>query len=232
MSPERAVPRPPAAVGTGRNWLFLPGLGLVNLLLKLAGGASVEGREHVPRIGPVLVVSNHVSDLDPPIVGWAVGLPTRRVFHFMAKEEMRKWPVLGPLLAEAGTFYIRRGEGDRAAQRHALALLDGGHPVAVFPEGHRSRDGKLQEGKLGVALLAMRSGVPLLPVAVTGSDKILPPGGRRLRRSHVMVRIGPTFQLAHRPRGRLDRAELENGRDTVMRRIAELLPEERRGPYR
>ena len=231
MTRESAVPRPPYSVATGREWLFLPGVGLVGTILALTGGRSVEGVEHIPRRGPVLVVSNHVSDLDPPVIGWAIGFQVRRIVYFMAKQEMRRWPVLGPLLAEAGVFYVRRGEGDRAAQRHALALLAAGRMVGVFPEGHRSRDGVLQEGKVGVALLAIRSGARVLPVAVTGSDRILPPGGRMLHRSRVTVRIGQAFELQHRPTGRIEREELRAGTDTVMRRIAELLPEERRGPY-
>ena len=215
-----------------RDWLYMPGAALVGGILALLGGGEIDGREHIPRRGAFLVVSNHVSDVDPPILGWATGYQVRRVVYFMAKAEMRRWPVIGWLVSQAGVFYVRRGEADRAAQRTALALLALGRPVAVFPEGTRSRDGRLMEGKLGVAMLGMRSGADILPIAITGTERIYPPEGGRIHRGHVTIRIGETFRLEHRPRGRIDRSELRDGTDTVMRRIAALLPEDRRGVYR
>ena len=214
-----------------RDWLYMPGAAVVGGLLAAMGGATVEGKERIPRRGAFLLVSNHISDTDPPILGWAIGFQVRRVVHFMAKVEMRRWPVLGPLFGEAGVFFVRRGEGDRAAQRQALALLKAGKPVGVFPEGTRSRDGRLQAGKLGIGLLAMRSGVPLLPVAISGTDRIYPPGGRMVHRAHVTIRVGETFHLEHRPSGRIERDQLQAATDTVMRHIAQLLPPERRGAY-
>ena len=232
MSESPGSSRPSVSGGRSDDWLFLPGVGLVGPVLALVGGATIEGREHIPRRGPILVVSNHLSNLDPPVLGWAIGFQARRVVHFMAKEQMRSWPILGPLLVKAGVFYLRRRDGGRSAQRRALELLAAGEAVGVFPEGHRSLDATLQPGKLGVAMLALRSGAPLLPVAITGTDRILPPGSRMPHRSHVTVRIGAPF-LLEPPAGRsANRAELQAGTDTVMRHIARLLPKERQGPYR
>ena len=154
------------------TWFFHPGSVLTNLLRWLLGGGQTIGLEHVPRSGAYLLVSNHCSNLDPPFIGAAVGHGTGRVIHFMAKAEIRGWPLVGWLARSAGVFFVRRGEGDRAAQRSALEHLAAGRPVAIFPEGTRSRNGVLLEPKAGAALLAMRDrvdpgsygGAPLLGV--------------------------------------------------------------------
>jgi 1-acyl-sn-glycerol-3-phosphate acyltransferase len=178
----------------------------------------------------MLVVANHCSNLDPPLVGWSVGHRSGRVIHFMAKEEMRRWPVAGWLARNAGVFFVRRGAGDRSAQRMALAILEQGGALGIFPEGTRSRDGRLAEARAGAALLAMRTGVPILPVGVAGTQHIF--RGRRLipRRSRVTIRIGPTFSLPVREGG-LDRAGLRSGTDTIMRAVAAQLPPEQRGRW-
>lgn len=212
-----------------RTWFFHPGAILTSWLLWLVGRGAVEGLEHVPREGAYLLVSNHCSNFDPPFIGWAVGHRTGRVIHFMAKDEMRRWPLVGWLARQSGVFFVRRGEGDRAAQRHALGLLEAGRPIGVFPEGTRSRDGKLKEGRAGAALLAMRSGVPLLPVGVAGSYRVFPGRSRLPHRSRVTIRIGAPFRL---PRtDALDRSMLREGTDRIMREIAALLPVEQRGRW-
>ena len=212
-----------------KDWLFLPGTGLIGMVVSALGGADVMGLERLPRKGACIVVSNHVSDVDPPILAWALGYRSRRVIYFMAKDEMRRWPVVGWLVSRAGVFYVRRGEADRAAQRQALALLRRGDAIAVFPEGTRSRDGRLQAGNPGVALLAIRSGAPVVPVSILGTQRILPPGGRMIHRSRVTVQVGEALRLPHRPTGRVSREELAFETERVMRAIAALLPRELRG---
>lgn len=211
------------------TWFFHPGAILSSWLLWLVGPGRVEGLEHVPREGPYLVVANHCSNLDPPFLGWAVGHRTGRIVHFMAKDEMRRWPVVGWLAKSAGAFFVRRGEADRAAQRLALEVLEAGRPLAVFPEGTRSRDGRLNQPRLGAALLAMRTGVPVLPVGISGTHRIFPGRSRLPHRSRVTFRIGPTFELP-RTDG-LDRAALKAGSERIMREIAAQLPPEQRGHW-
>lgn len=213
------------------DWLFLPGTGLIGLILRLFGGGTVHGLERLPRRGPCIVVCNHVSDVDPPILGWALGYRSRRKLYFMAKAEMRRWPIIGWLVSRAGVFYVRRGEADRAAQRQALQLLRLGKAIVVFPEGTRSRDGVLHKGNPGVALLAIRSGAWIVPTSITGTQRIYPPNARMLHRAHVTVRVGEPFTLEHRPSGRIARQELAEATERVMRAIAALLPEEMRGAY-
>jgi 1-acyl-sn-glycerol-3-phosphate acyltransferase len=212
------------------TWVFHPGAVVTSWLLWLVGPARVEGLENVPRTGPMLVVANHCSNLDPPTVGWAVGHRSGRVIHFMAKEEMRTWPVAGWLARNAGVIFVRRGAGDRSAQRFALAILERGAALGVFPEGTRSRNGRMADGRAGAALLAMRTGVPVLPVGVSGTQHIF--RGRRLipRRSGVTIRIGRTFELPVHADG-LNRVALRAGTETIMRAIAAQLPAEQRGRW-
>jgi 1-acyl-sn-glycerol-3-phosphate acyltransferase len=206
-----------------KTWFFHPGSAISGWLLRVVGGGRVEGLEHVPRHGPFILVANHRSLADPPILGWAVGHHVGRVVHFMAKEEMRRWPIIGWLADRSGVFFVRRGEGDRSAQRAALRLLAEGRPIAIFPEGTRSRDGKLRPAKPGAALLGLRSGAPLLPVAIVGTERLFPGSSRMPHRTRVVVRIGPTFALEHRPNGRIPRELLNEGTDRIMAEIAALL---------
>jgi 1-acyl-sn-glycerol-3-phosphate acyltransferase len=210
------------------TWFFHPGSVITSWLLWLFGPGRVEGLENVPRDGAVLVVANHCSNLDPLFVGWAVGHRTGRILHFMAKDEMNHWPVIGFLARSAGVFFVRRGEGDRGAQRLAFELLEEGRMIGVFPEGTRSRDGQLRDGRAGAALLAIRTGVRILPVGVSGTHRQfatwLP------RRNRITIRIGQPFSLPVQPEG-LDRAGLRVGTDRIMSAIAALLPPEQRGPW-
>jgi 1-acyl-sn-glycerol-3-phosphate acyltransferase len=149
----------------------------------------------------------------------------------MAKVEVRHWPILGWLASQSGVFFVRRGEGDRGSQRVALQLLTDGRPIALFPEGTRSRTGVIGEGRAGAALLAARSGAPLLPVGISGTERLFPGRSRIPHRTRVTVRIGAAFSLPHRASGRIDRAELTAGNDRIMREIAALLPEWQRGRF-
>lgn len=207
-----------------RTWFYGPGSVMSLALAGVIGGVKVEGDKHVPATGPFIMAANHTSLADPPILGAAVGHRNGRLIHFMARHEIRRWPLIGWLADKSGVFFVRRGEGDRAAQRQALDLLAQGKAIAMFPEGTRSRDGRLGTGKAGVAVLALRSGAPILPVAIIGTHRIFPGRSRMPHRSPVIVRIGPSFSLGHQPDGRLDRAVLADATDRVMREIAALLP--------
>lgn len=206
------------------QWFYHPGARIARWLIGLLGGARVDGVERIPRHGPFILVANHCSQADPPLLGWATGHQVGRVVHFMAKEEMHAWPVIGWLADRSGVFFVRRGDGDRAAQRVALEFLAAGKPIGIFPEGTRSRDGRMREGRPGAALLAIRSGAPLLPVGIAGTHRLFPSGSRLPRRSRVTFRIGEPFSLGHQPTGRIDRDQLAAGTLRIMTEIAALLP--------
>jgi 1-acyl-sn-glycerol-3-phosphate acyltransferase len=215
-----------------RSWFYWPGTTIIGFVARLLWGARVEsGAEHVPRTGPYILVANHSSNVDPLILGWAVGNRTNRLIHFMAKAEMLRWPVLGWLATQSGVFFVRRGESDRAAQRFALEALAAGRPIALHPEGTRSRDGRLKAGRSGAALLAMRSGAPLLPVGIAGTHRIFPGRSRFPHPTRIVIRVGEAFTLPHVPDGRLDRAALVAGTERIMGEIESLLPaEQQRAP--
>ena len=211
-----------------RSWFFHPGAAIFGFVARLLFGARIEGVERIPRSGPFILVANHCSNFDPPILGWATGHQVGRIVHFMAKVEMRSWPVVGWLARQSGVYFVRRGEGDRAAQRFSLEALSDGRAIAVFPEGTRSRNGRLTSGKSGAAFLAMRSGAPLLPVGIAGSHRIFPGRSRWPHATRITFRIGEPFTLPHVPSGRLDREVLADGTDRIMASIEALLPEGQR----
>jgi 1-acyl-sn-glycerol-3-phosphate acyltransferase len=211
-----------------RSWFYHPGAALIGCVSRLLWRARLDGVEHLPRSGPFIVVANHCSNLDPLMMGWATGNQIGRVVHFMAKIEMRGWPVIGWLATQAGVYFVRRGERDRAAQRFSLETLAAGRPIAIFPEGTRSRDGRLKPGKPGTALIAMRSGAPIVPAGISGTHRIFPGRSRWPRPTRVLIRFGEPFTLDHVPSGRLDREALEAGTERIMAAIERLLPPEQR----
>jgi 1-acyl-sn-glycerol-3-phosphate acyltransferase len=213
------------------SWVYWPAGHVVRFLIWFFGGCRVDGLGNLPRTGAVIMVANHHSLTDPPIVGTMTFHRIGRVVHIMAKAEINGWPVIGYLARHAGAIFVRRGEGDRAAQRLGLELLAAGEPLLIFPEGTRSHERVLREGKAGAVLLALRSGVPLLPVGIIGSQELLVWNFLFRRRPRCIIRIGEPVQLAHRPDGRLDRDELAAGTELMMRSIAALLPPESRGRY-
>lgn len=131
----------------------------------------VIGRENIPAEGPVIICSNHISNWDPPLLG----SPLTRQVHFMAKDDLFKIPVLNWLITQFGAFPVKRGGGDRAAIRATLDLLKNGKILGIFPEGTRSKNGQLGEGKSGTALFALRSDAVVIPVAIIGPYKLFRP---------------------------------------------------------
>ncbi len=149
-------------------------------------GLEVHGAENVPRTGPLLLVANHASNLDPTTI--ACGLP--RQCHFLAKEELLQKSGLGLFLSQVNTHPIRRGGGDRAAIRQCVDLLKQGRMLLIFPEGTRTRDGQLQEPKPGAAMIAAQAGALICPVYIDGTFEAWPRGASRPRRAKVRVFVG------------------------------------------
>jgi 1-acyl-sn-glycerol-3-phosphate acyltransferase len=198
---------------------------IIRRLLRLFFGFTVVGRHHEPRTGPVIVVSNHLSDLDPLVVGSALSRPV----SYMAKEELFKPPLLRWWITACGAFPVRRGEADRRAFRTALEVLRRGGVLVMFPEGTRGRDRTLRPPEPGAAMLALRTGAPLLPVAILGTDLVFPRDARRLRRSRITVRLGAPIHIDGRSQrpgmdgSRRNREDVEEVGRLYMREIARLL---------
>jgi 1-acyl-sn-glycerol-3-phosphate acyltransferase len=200
---------------------------LVKTYARLLCGKNVIGRDHIPDKGPLLVVTNHLSSVDPPLVIDLI--PIRLKLTGMAAMAHRNDPFIGWLLDKAGAIWVRRGQSDRGALNKALEILAAGRTLGVAPEGTRSRTGALIEGKTGVTFLAIKAGVPILPMVLIGTEKVFP-NLRKLHRTTVGARIGPVFHLPERgDSGR--REHLEYCTDLIMARLASMLPESYRGVY-
>lgn len=150
---------------------------------------SVSNRSHIPVSGPVLLVANHTSYLDPVLLG----LASRRPIAFMAKAELFKIPGLGWLIRRLYAFPVQREGFDRRAVRTALNKLKEGGVVGIFPQGSRER-GETKEGLPGAALIALKSGAQILPAAILGADKVIPDGKALPRRATIEVRFGEPIQ--------------------------------------
>jgi 1-acyl-sn-glycerol-3-phosphate acyltransferase len=194
----------------------------------------IEGAiDEIPREGPVIIAANHASNLDAVVLGSVIIPAIGRRFQWLGKKELFEWPVVGYLARHGGVHPVDRATADVEAYRLAKRILDEGHVLFVFPEGTRSPDGTLQEARDGVASLALRTGAPIVPVAISGSDRVWPrnrklprPGGR------VTVRVGSPFNLADELPPGTDRREAKGiATAIIMRRIAALLPERQRGVY-
>lgn len=156
--------------------------------LRLLYGCEVRGGENLPRRGPAILASSHSSNLDPCILG--ISYPG--VIRWMAKAELWQ-PGLAWLVERLGGFPVYRGGADRQAVRRARELLNQGWVVGIFPEGTRFREGQLGEFQPGVGMLAVGAGVPVIPIRVSGNEKIM----RRFRpgRPRVILSVGPPVDL-------------------------------------
>jgi len=187
------------------------------LFMKVLFRLRVHGAENIPGRKPFIVCSNHLSWFDPVAVG--VAIPGRYKVHFMAKRELFVNSLVGFLLRRLGAFPLNREDADYSAIKRAYQLLQNGQVLGLFPEGSRSKTGKLQKPYNGTALIAVRSGVPILPVAIVGPYRLFKP---------LNVHIGAPFVLPPLVYERRDdkKAQLEKMSAHVMEHIAKLLPKE------
>ena len=203
-------------------WLWRLLMPPVRFVIFEFAGVKIVGRENVPALGAYILIANHTSWKDPPIVSLAISTPIR----WMAKTEVFDYPVIGFLLRGIGNFAIRRGESDRRSIATALQVLERGLPLGVFPEGHRSETRTLLRGRPGISLLADRTGALIVPCGIVGTPTARL---RPVRRTEVTLTFGKPFRLSDLPT--TVRGDRQAAADAIMLRLAELLPSEMRGVY-
>ncbi len=158
----------------------------IRALGRALSGLRVAGLEHITGRRPLVIAANHISVLDPPVLGAVVPFECT----FFAKVELFRNPLFGALIRSLNAIPVRRGEADREALTRALAALRAGRSLVIFPEGTRDRTGRLREPKPGLGYFATQAGVPVVPVYISGTNRFRPTLARRPR---ISVAFGPPF---------------------------------------
>ncbi len=201
---------------------------LIRLVFNLIADVKVSGRENVPEQGAFVLATNHIGMIDILMFHYVFD---RFDMFIPVGEKWAKHRFIRFLGKNLNFLFVDRFNPDVKALRQTIALMEGGNALVIAPEGTRSRTGALIEGKPGVAYLAARSGFPVVPVAITGTeDKVILGNIKRLRKSKITLTGGAPFVISPLPRENRDEA-LQTARDEIMCRIAALLPERYRGVY-
>jgi 1-acyl-sn-glycerol-3-phosphate acyltransferase len=204
------------------------GIMLVAVHVVLAGLFRVEGAERMPAQGGVLVCSNHVSNLDPPLL--PAFLPRSDSWSMAKSEWFARRSLTSWIFSRYHAFPVIRHSADRKALRRATQILRDGHVLILYPEGTRVESGGLQPGEPGAGFLARSTRAPVQPVGLVGTRECFPKGARWPRRVPVTIRFGVPFRIPER-RADGSRVENEEATDAIMLAIAELLPVELQGVY-
>jgi 1-acyl-sn-glycerol-3-phosphate acyltransferase len=199
---------------------------VLSVLLHSAARIDYVGYENVPAPGGVLLVTNHMSRFDTLLLALT---PSRPDITALVADKYKSNLLFLVILNMAGIIWLDRTKADFGAFRVTVDALKKGYCIGIAPEGTRSTTAELAEGKPGAVLLALKAGVPIVPVGLAATETIVP-NLRKLRRSHVTLRYGKAFTLP--PLDRSDRdAQMKAHTDEIMCRIAALLPEKHRGFY-
>ncbi len=191
-------------------WLYGFARALVSMIYRPLFRIRVDGLEHVPREGGVILCGNHFNGNDPVIIGIVA---PRRV-SFMAKEEIFKIPVVGFLARSVGAFPVKRGTPDRSSLKRSLDILANGGCFGIFPEGTRNRTGRLMKAEPGTAYIALKSGVPVIPFGISGSYRFFQP---------VTIHFGEPVPLERFRGAKLTGEALEAAGEEIMGAIGRLL---------
>lgn len=202
---------------------------IIRLILRLIARVELSGRENLPAAKGYVIASNHIGRLDAALVYYALD---RHDIIMLIAEKYRKNAFWRWLAKQVDGIFIDRFNPDIRALREAMKRLQRGGVLAIAPEGTRSKTGTLIEAKPGGIYLAWKSGAPILPVAVTGTqDAVVKERLTHLKRLNIKVTMGPAFTLPQEAKGKDREALLQEYTDEVMCQIAALMPEEMRGEY-
>ncbi|MBE6085083.1 MAG: 1-acyl-sn-glycerol-3-phosphate acyltransferase [Selenomonas ruminantium] len=188
---------------------------IFSIFFKLFFRAEIYGRENMPKDGAVILAANHMSNWDPPLVATFLHRPV----SYMAKIELFKNPIFGRAITACHAFPVKRGAADRGAIKAAMQVLKEGRCLGLFPEGTRSRTGKLGKAEAGVGLIAAMSKAPIVPAAIIGTDKIFA-GGEHFPKLKVIYGEPMKFEGDHK-----DKEALEAFSQSIMDKIAAMKAE-------
>jgi len=198
-------------------------------ILRLVADVDVKGLENIPETGGVIVASNHLGRLDAAL---AVIVSDREDFVLMIAEKYQKYFFWRWVMKQLDALWLNRYDADFHTLREVIKRIKQGQILAMAPEGTRSKSEAMIEGKEGVAYLAAKTGAPVIPIAVWGTeDRQVVERLKRLQRLTIHVRIGQPYGLPPMPRGQEREPFLRRQTDAVMCRIAAMLPEKYRGVY-
>jgi 1-acyl-sn-glycerol-3-phosphate acyltransferase len=190
-------------------------------LTQLYTRMSIHGREHLPESGAYVIAPVHRSYIDTPVAACV----TRRRVRFMAKDTMWKTRWFGRLISTMGAFPVHRGTADREAFKRAISVLEDGEPLVLFPEGER-KDGPIVQPLFdGAAFVAARAGVPIVPVGIGGSARVLPRSAKMMYPRKVHVVIGPPITIPSGPSGRSARADITAASSSLRDELQRLFDE-------
>ncbi len=194
----------------------------------LLGKLQIEGAEHIPKKGPVLLAGNHIATIDPPLTGAYV--PRNDVFY-MAKKEYFRRPMQRLLFEQYHAFPVSRGTGDRRALATAVALLKKGNALLMYPEGTRSSTSAIRDPKAGIGYILQHAPkTVVVPVAISGSERVMKKHELFPKRQNVTIRFGTPFAAPLTAEDGTPRTPHEIAL-IVMHHVAELLPEAYQGMY-
>jgi 1-acyl-sn-glycerol-3-phosphate acyltransferase len=223
----------PKSLRSDENWFIRTTAFVARTITRSLTRVRVTGAlATIPRSGPLIIVSNHASNADGVLIGaWLTRRLGRRI-HWLGKREMTEWPVVGPFVLAGSVHPVDRGNVEIDVFRLLLRILAADNVIVVFPEGTRSPDGAMQAAKDGVAMLALKSGAPILPVGVVDTDRFWPKGKLPRIGGRVELRVGEPFLLADiLPAGLDRRAAKTAATELILERIAALLPARQQGVY-
>lgn len=190
-------------------------------LLRIVFRMEITGLENIPRVGAAILAPNHRSLLDIPVAG----MPTKRKVWFMAKDELFRSKISAAVLGRLGGFPVRRGKPDRAPLVRALQLLNDGEIVGIFPEGTRRPGARFERLEEGFAYVALKSGAPIIPVAIIGTEDVFPRDRKLPRLAKIRVRVGEQFTLGGPYPGMLPRARIRDATAEASKRLAAVMNE-------
>ena len=196
--------------------------GVVELVCRLYWRVEIRGRENVPRSGPFVIAPVHRSNIDTLLAGCL----TRRRIRFMGKDSLWKYRWSGTLFSSLGAFPVHRGTPDREALRRSEEALRGGEPVVLFPEGTRQSGPKIQPLFEGASFVAARTGVPIIPVGIGGSEWAMPKGSKRILPVKVVMVVGAPIQAPERQQGgRVSRRSVSEVSEKLYSTLQDLFDE-------